>query len=458
MLDWTHFKDTLKHKKIAIFGLGKSGLSTIKACVKNGLTVSVWDDNKDQREKAEQLGAQSSDLTTDDLSGYDLLILAPGIHYMFEPHTVVQNAAKYDLEIIGDVELLHRIGIPCETIGITGTNGKSTTTALMNHILNYSGKKSIMAGNIGVPVFDIDFSQNIDFLVLELSSYQLDLCPTYHPNYSILLNITSDHLDRHGSMEAYVAAKEKILEGKGSAVISVDDDFTQVIFDKCFLNAMRECVPVSVHHEIPEGYFIKKNVIYQNHKGENIKLAELEDIPTLKGAHNFQNILCCFVTCLKLGLNKEEILESLVSFSGLPHRQFHVAKKDNINFVNDSKATNAEAAAKALSAYKDIFWIIGGRPKKDGLHGLDIFKDNIVKTYIIGEAKEFFPAWLKHYGFIFEECYDLEEATKKAYQDAKDFDMSATILLSPACASWDQFLSFEERGNNFTDVVKEITK
>ena len=456
MLNWDNFKDTLTHKHIAVLGLGTSGFSVVKACVANGVKVTVWDDNEAQRIKAESLGAASEELSVSDLSHYDYLILAPGVPYTYEPNPVVVNAQKYDLSIIGDVELLSLIGIPCKTIGITGTNGKSTTTALMTHVLNENGYKSVMAGNIGVPVFDVDFAEDLDFLVLELSSYQLDLCPNFRPDFSILLNITSDHLDRHGSMKAYVAAKEKILEGEGIAVIDIDDDFTQVLFDKSFLSGKRKTFPVSVHHEIPEGYFVKNNSLYHNYHGENNEVGSLDNLPTLRGVHNQQNIICCFVIAQYIGIQEAYFLNSLKHFGGLPHRQYLVAQKDNISFINDSKATNAEAAAKALGAYEDIFWIIGGRSKKGGLKGLDIFKDKIAKTYVIGEAEEEFSQWLEYHGFVYERCGDIVNATNKAYQDASGFNMDATILLSPACASWDQFSSFEMRGNAFEKVVGEI--
>ncbi len=458
MLNWKSFKENLKHKHIAIFGLGKSGLSTAKACVENNIDITVWDDNEESRKKAEALGAKISDLTQDDLSNYDYLILAPGIPYTFEPHDIVINAQKYNLQIIGDVELLHKIGMPCQTIGITGTNGKSTTTALMTHILNENGKNAIMAGNIGIPVFDIDFIKNYDFLVLELSSYQLDLCPNFRPDYSILLNISSDHLDRHGSIEEYIKSKSYILEGEGIAVVDIDDDFNQVLFDKNFIEGKRKYIPASVHYEIPEGFFVKKNNLYKNRHGENHLIGSLESLPTLRGVHNQQNIICCYIICNEIGIEDQNFFDSLQNFAGLPHRQYLVTQKDNIIFINDSKATNAEAASKALSSYDDIFWIIGGRAKKDGLQGLEIFKDKIIKTYVIGEATDRFAEWLEAHHFIFEKCNTIQKATKKAYQDANQFDQDAVILLSPACASWDQFASFEERGNAFEQTVKEITK
>ncbi|MEM6812603.1 MAG: UDP-N-acetylmuramoyl-L-alanine--D-glutamate ligase [Pseudomonadota bacterium] len=458
MLDWNGFKNTLQHNQVAVFGLGKSGLSTIKALVENEITVVAWDDDPEKQEQANKLGADIKDLTKIGLSNFDYLILSPGVPYTFNPHPVVDNAHQYECAIIGDVELLHLLKIPTQTIGITGTNGKSTSTALMTHILNECGLKAKEAGNIGIPVLDLEWKDKLDFLVLELSSYQLDLTPSFRPDYSILLNISPDHLDRHGSMKAYVESKSIILDGTGVGVVDIDDDFAQVLFDKFFLEGKRKYIPVSVFHEVPEGFFVKNDNLYQNHLGENQELANLSDLPSLKGHHNYQNIVCCIVTGLQIGLDLNQMVEALKTFPGLPHRQFVVSSQSQITFINDSKATNAEAAAKALSSYENIYWIAGGRAKENGLQGLEIFKDKVIKTFLIGEAEENFAQFLLKNNFEVMICHDLENATKQAYESAKNDNNPSTILLSPACASWDQFSSFEERGDAFTSYVQELVK
>ncbi|HPF78775.1 MAG TPA: UDP-N-acetylmuramoyl-L-alanine--D-glutamate ligase [Alphaproteobacteria bacterium] len=458
MIDLSAYAKTLNGKPIAVFGLGVSGLSVVKALVAADIAVTAWDDSEDGRDKAKDLGAAIDDLTKIDLSGYAALILAPGVPYSFEPHPVVLNAQKYGIEIIGDLELLHRSGHGIKTIGITGTNGKSTTTALMTHVLNACGMKAVMGGNIGKAVCDIDMAQGIDVLVLEISSYQMDLCPTYRPDISILLNITPDHLDRHGSMKAYVEAKGRILEGGGVAIIGVDDDFTQKLFDQAFCQGQRKLIPVSMKSEIPEGLFVENGVLYENNRGENHQIGVLknDDFENLKGVHNYQNATCVLAAARALGIADQDVLAAFKTYPGLPHRQYLVGKKGHVTYINDSKATNAEAAAKALSSYDHIYWIIGGRPKKNGLEGLEIFKDKIVKTYVIGEASEAFSAWLQYYGFGHELCQTLDAATKKAHVEAQADSQDSVVLLSPACASWDQYPSFEVRGNEFMNQVKAL--
>jgi UDP-N-acetylmuramoylalanine--D-glutamate ligase len=460
MIDLSPFAKTLDGKPVAIFGLGLSGLSTVKALRSADISVTAWDDNEEGRDKAKELGASIEDLTKIDLSGFACLVLSPGVPYTFEPHGVVVNAQKYNLEIIGDIEVLHRNGLPCKTIGITGTNGKSTTTALMTHVLNECGLKVVMGGNIGKPVFDLDLN-NVDVLVLEISSYQMDLCTTFTPDISMLLNITPDHLDRHGSMQAYIDAKARILGGEGIAFISVDDDFSQSLFDTNFCSGTRNVSPISVQSQIIEGFFARDSTLYRNHHGEDQEIFDLSKLQTLKGVHNHQNIAFVYSAAKELNLNNDKIFQALKSYPGLPHRQYLVTQKNKISYVNDSKATNAEAAAKALSSYQNIFWIIGGRAKEGGLKGLEIFKNNIQKTYVIGECAQEFGQWLMAQGFGFEINEVLDKAVEKAHQDAQEFvketGKEAVVLLSPATASWDQFKSFEKRGDAFTDKVIELT-
>ncbi len=458
MIDLSSYAKTLDNKAVAVFGLGLSGLSTVKALRVANIKAIAWDDNEESKNKAEALGADIKDLTKIDLSDFAALILSPGVPYTFEPHAVVENANRYNLEIIGDIEVLYRNGLPCKTIGITGTNGKSTTTALMAHVLNECGVKTQMAGNIGTPVFELDL-KDIDALVLEISSYQMDLCPSFRPDISMLLNITPDHLDRHGSLKNYAQAKANILGGNGLGLVSVDDDFSQSIFDRVFLKEERKTIPISMKLEIPEGIFVKDNILYQNHLGENKKIFDVGNFETLKGQHNHQNITFVYRAAKEFNLNDENILKAIASFSGLPHRQYLVLEKDNISYINDSKATNAEAAAKALSSYDNIFWIVGGRAKEGGLNGLEIFKDKIVKTYVIGECAQEFGQWLLHHGFGFEINETLEVAVPRANQDAQKFskehNQKSVVLLSPATASWDQFKSFEDRGDAFSKLVEK---
>lgn len=457
MLNLSAIKKQTGKKSVAVFGLGLSGLSSIRALVAADIKVVAWDDKEESRDKAKALGAEIEDLTQIDLSGFAFLLLAPGVPYVFEPHPVVENAQKYDLEIIGDLELLHRMGHGIHTIGITGTNGKSTTTSLITHVLNACGRKAVMAGNIGVPVCDLYFDGDEQFLVLEMSSYQLDLCPTFSPDTSIVLNITPDHLDRHGSMKNYVEAKGKILKGNGRAIISVDDDFTNKLFDDAFCSGQRLMTPVSVRMPIPEGVHVSDGQLFENSRGENQYLADLSNLPTLKGRHNHQNIACSYAALKPLNIDLNDCINALESFSGLAHRQYVAGKINGVTFVNDSKATNAEAAAKALAAYDNILWIVGGRAKEGGLDSLEIFKDKILRTYVIGEAALEFGVWLAKHGFEHRQCGTLDKAVDMGFSDVKELGVDqATILLSPACASWDQFKSFEARGDAFMEQVRKL--
>jgi len=457
MIDLSSYAQTLDKKNVAVFGLGLSGLSTVQALIKAGLSVTAFDDKQENCDKARVLGAQIDGLTQADLSVFDFLVLAPGVPYTFEPHEVVTNAHKYDLEILGDLELLHRANHGVKTVGITGTNGKSTTTALLTHVLNECGVKSVMGGNIGTPVLELALSDT-DVLVLEISSYQMDLCPTFRPDISILLNITPDHLDRHGSMKSYVDAKARILDGEGVAVISTDDDYTMTLFDKAFCGGgERRVVPVSSQTEVPESVFVKDSVLYENRAGDNSTIADLQNLKTLKGVHNHQNIVCVYTACKELGLNDADILNALETYPGLPHRQYLVTQKNNVTYINDSKATNAEAAAKALSSYEDIYWVVGGRPKDGGLKGLSVFQDKIKKAYLIGEAIAEFSEWFHKNHFNFEAFETLDQATQSAHNDAQESGQG-TVLLSPACASWDQFKSFEARGDVFAETVLKLTE
>lgn len=460
MIEFSNYAQSIEGQAVAVFGLGVSGLSTVRALIASDVKVCAWDDNQNNRDKAKELGADIQDLTQINLSNFACLVLSPGVPYRFNPHAVVENAHKYKLEIIGDIELLARNGLACKTIGITGTNGKSTTTALMAHVLNDNGMNAVMGGNIGQPVCDLDLSA-VDILVLELSSYQLDLCPTFRPDISILLNITPDHLDRHGSMEAYVAAKARILNGKGAAIISVDDDFTSKLFHDNFCSGQRTLMPISIKQEIPEGLFVRNDGLYHNHLGENVLVRQLDGFQTLKGLHNYQNMACVYQVAIECNLRADDIFQSFCIFGGLPHRQYLVADKGSVTYINDSKATNAEAAAKALSSYNNIFWIVGGRAKEGGLEGLEIFKDKVQKTYVIGECAQEFGHWLLAHGFGFEINETLDVATQKAHSDAlayvKESESEAVVLLSPATASWDQFKSFELRGDAFVRNVQKLT-
>ncbi|MEM9469103.1 MAG: UDP-N-acetylmuramoyl-L-alanine--D-glutamate ligase [Pseudomonadota bacterium] len=439
MIDLASFSKSLKHKKVAVYGLGLSGLSAVKALVAANIRVVTDDSNQQQCNKAKELGAQVADLESSLDQSFDFLLLSPGVPLTHpEPHAVVKKAHEENVEIIGDVELLSRSGQMPKTVGITGTNGKSTTTALMAHALNENAYRAVAAGNIGTPVLDLNLD-DVDILVLELSSYQLDLCPTYRPDISILLNITPDHLDRHGDMEGYIKAKARILDHANIKIVGVD---TKVIKD-----LSENSITIS-----GEGHEADIKVFNQILYDSDIKISDVGHYDRLKGSHNHQNLAAVYAVAKELGIEKKGILKSFETYQGLPHRQYRVRTINNVDYVNDSKATNVESAARALSSYNHTFWVAGGRSKEGGLNGLEGYISHIQKAYLIGEAAEDFAVWCQDNDVEYEITHILNKAIERAHEDAQDFKKGC-VLLAPACASWDQFRSFEERGDAFVERV-----
>ena len=424
--------------KIAVFGLGVSNISAIRFLRAQGVQVCAWDDKAERNEVAKGLGADIVDFIKSGLSGYAFLLLSPGVALLKNPHPIVDLAKENNVEIICDVELFSRCYPDLKTVGITGTNGKSTTTSLISHILQENGLRVLMGGNIGVPVFDLTPSGGNDVGVFELSSYQLDLCPSFRPDISVLLNITPDHLDRYDGMNGYIASKARILEGSGSAVIGVDDEYTKGLYDEAVAKGGRNITSISIH---------EKNI-------------DLSGCLTLCGDHNYQNAAASFAVASYLGVSDEGVLKALKSYPGLKHRQFYMGTRSAVSFVNDSKATNADATSWALSSYKNIFWIVGGVAKSGGLSGLEVYKNRLKQAFIIGENVEQFVPWFKDNDIAFSVCHTMDRAVALAFEEAEKFGdkekQEAVVLLSPACASFDQFRSFEERGDAFTQVVSEI--
>ncbi len=436
MLDCSKFVEGLEGRAVYVYGLGKSGLACVEALSLSGANIIAWDAKAEQRNKAAHFGAVLSCEDDVDFQKVGCLLLSPGLPLTHpKPHPVVIKAQQHDIEIIGDIEIMGRClpdGI--KTIGITGTNGKSTTTALLGHVLQECDISSCIAGNIGTPILSVDIKDDLQAIVLELSSYQLDLCPSFHPNIGVLLNITPDHIDRHGSLAQYAAVKAKIFGRQTRAIISIDDDQSREIFE---IEAELGKAPIALNLE-------DKPAIL------------LEDLPTLMGDHNRQNALAVYHVCKQLYLKDHDILAAMKTFLGLAHRQQIVRKMGNITFINDSKATNAEAAAKALGTFENIYWILGGQAKDGGLQGLETFMSRVKKAYVIGEAAPEFSKWLKKEDIPFEVSQLLNKAVSKAYEEALLCDKPAIILLSPACASWDQFKSFEHRGDVFSQVVSKL--
>ena len=446
---------TFKGRKVALFGLGGSGIATAHALREGGADVVAWDDNPASVQKALGEGVAVSDLTALDWSSLSALVLAPGVPLTHpKPHWSVDLARGAGVEIIGDIELFsreraaHAPGSPL--IAITGTNGKSTTTALIAHILKASGRDTQMGGNIGRAVLTLDPPSPDRFFVLECSSYQIELAPSLRPSAGILLNLTPDHLDRHGTMQRYAEIKERLVAGSDTAIVGIDDAYAQQIADR-LERAGKPVIRISKRLPLTDGYFADGTDLMEAVEGQYSRIAFLEGIGSLRGQHNAQNALAAIAACLEVGLDLGEIQSGLESFPGLAHRMEQVARRGGVLFINDSKATNADAAAPALSSFPRIHWIVGGLAKEGGIEALRGYFPRIAKAYLIGEAAPSFAATLGG-SAPFEISNTLAAAVEHAAADAAR-EGEAVVLLSPACASFDQFRNFEVRGDAFRDIV-----
>lgn len=465
MIDCKKFVETLNGKPVAVFGLGVSGLSVIRALTKAGAQVKAWDDRAETHEHGLEAGAEIVSLDEGQLKECALLVLAPGVPLFYpRPHPIVMTARKLGLEILCDLEILHRCGHGRKTIGITGTNGKSTTTALVSHILEKAGRSVATGGNIGTAVLDLEMPPEDGFFVLEISSFQMDLCPTFRPDISVLLNITPDHLDRHGNFKNYAAAKERIFEGEGLAIISLDDEPCRKIYEHmlAFEIGKRRIRPFSFEGAVENGVFVKDGIVFDARKGESVEIGSINGLITLRGKHNHQNAAAAYAVCASqdIALDPQDILAHMKTFPGLPHRQFQTRVINGIPYINDSKATNVEAASKALSAYRNIYWIAGGRPKGDSLEDLYPLMNNVRHVFLIGEAMVAFAGWLDQYAVPYTLCGDLENAVREAHEMAQGErgrpGGAGVVMLSPACASYDQFSSYQARGEQFEGLVNAL--
>jgi UDP-N-acetylmuramoylalanine--D-glutamate ligase len=458
---------TFSGKKVAVFGLGSSGLLSARALTAGDAEVVAFDDDEKKLAEARAAGIKTQNLHELDWSTIAALVLAPGVPLTHPaPHWTAALARKANVEIIGDIELFCRerakSGTQCPLIAITGTNGKSTTTALTAHLINSAGRDAQMGGNIGVPVLALEPFAAGRVYVLEVSSYQIDLAPSLHATVGILLNVSEDHLDRHGAMENYAAIKERLVahvEKGGTAVIGVDDEWTHAAADR-IEHAGRQVVRLSVVAPMRDGFYAEGSRIMRAAGGKAQPVAQLASIGSLRGQHNAQNAGAALAACLALGLELPAIQNGLATFPGLAHRMQQVGRRGNVLFVNDSKATNADSAAKALASFHDIFWIAGGKPKTGGITSLAEFFPRIRKAYLIGEAAADFAKTLNESldGKVpYEIAGVLAAAVDAAARDAAVSGLKEpVVLLSPACASFDQYPNFEVRGKAFCDLVLAI--
>ncbi len=452
-------------RTVAVFGLARTGLAAARALIAGGAQVALWDEKPERRAAAQAEGLPLVDLSTADWAQFAALMLSPGVPLTHPaPHWTVEMARAAGVEILGDIELFARAVNAApehrrpKIVAITGTNGKSTTTALIAHVCAQAGRDVRIGGNIGVGVLDLEDMHGGAVYVLELSSYQLDLTSSLHADVTVILNISPDHLERHGSMEGYVAAKRRILanQGKGdTAVIGVDDPWGQQICTEITAANRRTIVPISASKAMGRGVYVLNGLLYDATGERAQEVADLNRARSLPGRHNWQNAAAAYAAAKGLGINPQEAAEHLLTFPGLAHRMETVATLGRVRFVNDSKATNADAARQALSSYPKSYWIAGGRAKDGGIAPLEDLFPRVAKAYLIGEAAPEFARTLAGKA-PFAECGTLDVAVAQAYADASAAGGDAIVLLSPACASFDQYPDFEVRGEAFRSAVQRL--
>ncbi|MBS0277273.1 MAG: UDP-N-acetylmuramoyl-L-alanine--D-glutamate ligase [Proteobacteria bacterium] len=459
---------TFAKTDVAVFGLARSGVASVKSLVEGGARVFAWDDKEVNRAAAKSEGAIIQPFPEWPWQKLKALVLSPGVPLTHPaPHPVVAAARDAGVAVIGDMELFAREIRPdaqvpgkAPIIAITGTNGKSTTTALIGHVLTQCGFCAEVGGNIGKSALDLAPAAPKTIYVLEVSSYQIDLAPGLAPDVSVLTNITPDHIDRHGSLENYASVKARLLSQTaqaGKLCIGVDDPQTSAIYTRLAASGGAEAVPVAVGKVLGRGVFVLDGMLYDAVGQRAAQVMDLSSAPNLPGAHNWQNAALAYAAVKSFVKDVRSIAGAIASFPGLAHRIEDVGRIGKVRFINDSKATNAEAAERALVCFPDIFWIAGGKPKEGGIDSLKPHFGRIRKAYLIGEAADDFAKTLGDTPH--EISGTLEHAVASAFADARSADVpSPVVLLSPACASFDQFKDFEARGDAFRDLVKHLAE
>ena len=451
---------TYADKNVALFGLGGSGLVTARALMAGGAKVSAFDDNPDTVAKAQKEGITTADLRQCNFQEFEVLVLAPGVPLTHpKPHWSVELAKAAGVPVVGDIDLFCRerqkIAPNSELIAITGTNGKSTTTALISHVLKSAGRKVEMGGNIGRAVLDFDALEDDTIFVVEVSSYQIDLAPGINASIGILLNLSPDHLDRHGDMENYAAIKERLVAKSSRAIVGVDDDYCRKIVSRLSQSDVL-VTPISVHDELENGIFAVGQKLFEVKEGAKSLIADLTGIGSLRGFHNAQNACVAWKTCREVGLSSEEIQVGFESFPGLIDRMEELGKVGDVLIINDSKGTNADATDMALGSFEHIYWIAGGLAKEGGIEPLRQHFSKVEKAYLIGEAAPVFAGTLGE-DVDYEISGTLDKALSHAIDDAlRGKVKNPVILMSPACASFDQFPSYAVRGEVFRELVGQI--
>ncbi len=441
-------------KKIGVFGLGKAGEATVASLLASGAEVYAWDDKAGDVKRIEHPALKITSYKDWPWKELEALVLSPGVPLTHpKPHDVVEMAKSHDCRIIGDIELLHQACPEARYIAITGTNGKSTTTTLIGHILKCCGVRCEVGGNLGTAALSLAPLDEQGVYVIETSSYQLDLIDEARFNVAVWLNITPDHIDRHGDIEGYVRAKLRVFASQkeeDSAVIAVDDEYSKGAAEAVLRMKKQQLVTVSVNEKLSDGIYVDQGVLHDDAEGFQY---DLKPVGTLTGKHNWQNAVASYAACRAIGLQPAEICKAMESFAGLRHRLQLVAEWKGVRFINDSKATNADATANALAPYHTIYWIAGGKPKAGGIASLTPYFGKVTHAFLIGEAQDEFAETLTGKA-AFTKCGTLKEALKQAAKLAlHEKKKGAVVLLSPACASFDQWKSFEERGDAFCQMV-----
>lgn len=447
-------------KTFVVVGLGKSGAGAAHALGAAGATVLAWDDKPELRAAAG--AAALADPGAIDWAKVEAVVWSPGIpHTLPKPHPLALAARAHGVPLVCDVDLLARAKPDCLFVGVTGTNGKSTTTSLIAHILTRAGRRCAAGGNLGTAALELDDLPAGGVYVLELSSYQLELVPSLRPNVAVHLNVSPDHLDRHGDLAGYAAAKRRLFDhpaADATAIVGVDDAESRGIADGVRAQGGWRLLPLATEATAEGGVYARGGHLVDAAHGVPEQILDLAEVPALTGRHNAQNAAAAYAAVRALGVGPADAVAGIRSFPGLAHRQERVGEANGVLYVNDSKATNADATEKALTAYDTMFWIIGGLPKAGGITPLKRYFRRVVKAYLIGEAAEAFAATIGD-DIPFAHCGTLDVATARAAADAEAFARAhpgtrPVVMLSPACASWDQFKSFEHRGDVFRDLVR----
>ncbi|MCY1127397.1 UDP-N-acetylmuramoyl-L-alanine--D-glutamate ligase [Frigidibacter sp. RF13] len=457
-----------KGQRVAVLGLGRSGLATARALQAGGAEPLLWDDAPEARAKAEAEGFALTDLTRDAAwPGLALLVTSPGIPHLYpHPNRHIARALAEGVPVDNDIGLFFRSWATADwdrfdqapkVVAVTGSNGKSTTTALVHHILMVAGRPTQMAGNIGKGVLSIDPAQDGEVVVLELSSYQTELARALTPDIAIFTNLSPDHLDRHGGKGGYFSAKARLFTqgGPDRAVIGVDEVEGAFLANQLSAGMADDRVIRISSGQKLEGVgwtvFARKGFLAEWRKGRQVASIDLRDIRGLLGAHNHQNACAAYAAARALGVAPKLIEQAFRSFEGLPHRSQIVGERGGVRFVNDSKATNVDSAAKALQAFEKIRWIAGGLGKEGGIAGLKPYLGSVVKAYLIGHSARDFALELGETPH--EICETMERAVARAAEEA---EAGETVLLAPAAASFDQYSNFEKRGEDFTARVRAL--